>query len=94
MVENHLAWHIYNIAGSRDRQVAMGFAGLISSIAILHLCEEYDATHEDFEKVMTIDAHLYEIRHKQNEEERKLKEATKELNQMTKTQLHTPKRKK
>ena len=89
-----MAWQIYHIAGSRDRQVGIGFVGLISSLAILHLCEEYDATHEDFEKVMLIDEKMYEIRHKQDEEARELKKKTEELNNLTSKNLSSKSRRK
>lgn len=79
MEGNKVAWQIYNIANARDRQVGMGFAGLISSTAILHLCELYDATLEDFEKVLYIDGLLYKARNDEEEENRKIKEQAKDL---------------
>lgn len=72
----------------------MGFAGLISSMAILHLCEEYDATHEDFEKIIMIDEKMYEVRNQQNEEAKELKENVETLNKLAKKNAAKPRRKK
>jgi len=55
MSENALAWKIWNVAGSRDRPVTMAGVGFIPSTAILALCELYDGTLEDFEKILLLD---------------------------------------
>ena len=59
MPSNVLAWRIWNITNARDRQITMAGAGPISSLAILAMCELYDASIEDFEKVIKLDNLLY-----------------------------------
>lgn len=59
MPENLLSWHIWNLANARDRQFTQVGAGPIPCTAIIALCELYDATTEDFEKVLKIDYLLY-----------------------------------
>jgi len=56
---NLLAWRIYTILDGRDRPINLSGAVPIPSTAILHLCEAYDATMEDFEKVLFLDGLLY-----------------------------------
>lgn len=60
MNENLLAWRIWNLANSRDRQVTQfGGIGPLSTTSILNLCELYDATLEDFEKILVLERLLY-----------------------------------
>ena len=65
------AWQLFTMLNERDRP--MGFAGIgpIPTLAALHLCEAYDATMEDFEKIMLLDS-LF--RKYENEKEKKKKE--------------------
>ena len=59
MPENFLAWRIWNIANGKDRPLTQVGAGPISSMAMIALCEVYDATIEDFEKVLVLEGLLY-----------------------------------
>jgi hypothetical protein len=44
---------------SRDRPLTQVGAGPIPTMAIMALCELYDATFEDFEKILKLDSILY-----------------------------------
>lgn len=55
----------------------MGGVGPISSVAILHLCEVYDATIEDFEKVLMLEGLLYKAEDKPEEQPKAAKKPAK-----------------
>jgi hypothetical protein len=59
MPGNILAWRIWNIANGKDRPLTQVGVGPIPSMAMIALCEVYDATLEDFEKVLTLEGLLY-----------------------------------
>ena len=54
-----MAWKIWNIAHNRDRQLTEVGPGPIPSINIIALCKIFDATVDDFEKVLLLDKHMY-----------------------------------
>lgn len=59
MIGNVLAWRIWSLANASDRQITQFGLGPISTMPILSLCELYDATVDDFEKVLTLEGLLY-----------------------------------
>lgn len=53
--ENEKAWSIWGIANQFDRPIGFGVLGPISTTSMLNLCEQYDATFQDFEKIQLIE---------------------------------------
>jgi hypothetical protein len=71
MEANLLAWRLWNISDRRDRPITMVGLGPIPTMPILELCEAYDATLEDFEKILTLDSLLYKGPKKPDQQKKK-----------------------
>ena len=54
-VENILAWDLWLMVNKRDRPVSFNGPLPLSTQSVLNLCELYDASIEDFEKILEID---------------------------------------
>ena len=55
MGENRMAWHLWTLLSHHDRPSSMGGIMTIPTLNALHLCEAYNATFNDFEKVLLIE---------------------------------------
>jgi hypothetical protein len=53
--ENLVAWRIWRELNERDRPVYFMGIGKLPTITILEVCDFYDATDLDFEKIKIID---------------------------------------
>ena len=53
--ENHLAWDLWSICSQHDRPVGEATISSISTGSVLEICREYDATHDDFKKILLIE---------------------------------------
>lgn len=50
-----MAWELWSIANQFDRPISFGVLGPIPTTSIMNLCEQYDATFQDFEKILKIE---------------------------------------